>query len=412
MEYGLIGEHLPHSFSKEIHEQLASYTYELHELEKDELDSFMTAKDFKAINVTIPYKQDVIPYLDEISESAKAIGAVNTIVNRDGRLYGDNTDQMGMTALIRRLGLELSGKTVLILGTGGTSHTAQYVCKKLGAAEIYTVSRSGKDGSLTYDNAAERCPNAQIILNTTPAGMFPKPDAQAMDLAPFRKLEGVVDVVYNPLRTQLVRQAQSMGLPAEGGLYMLVGQAVAAVEIFLDQKLPSDALDRVFQSIYKGKENIVLTGMPGCGKSTVGRRLSKLLDRPLLELDQLIEQKAGMHPSEIIRTQGEAAFRDLESEIVAEAAQETGCIISTGGGVILREENMRRLRANGRIYFINRPLRYILPTDDRPLSADRAALEQRFRERYPIYKATADVIIPVKGLPKTVAEAIRKDFLS
>lgn len=412
MEYGLIGEHLPHSFSKEIHEQLASYTYELHELEKDELDSFMTAKDFKAINVTIPYKQDVIPYLDEISESAKAIGAVNTIVNRDGRLYGDNTDQMGMTALIRWLGLELSGKTVLILGTGGTSHTAQYVCKKLGAAEIYTVSRSGKGESLTYDNAAERCPNAQIILNTTPAGMFPKPDAQAMDLAPFRKLEGVVDVVYNPLRTQLVRQAQSMGLPAEGGLYMLVGQAVAAVEIFLDQKLPSDALDRVFQNIYKSKENIVLTGMPGCGKSTVGRRLSKILDRPLLELDQLIEQKAGMHPSEIIRTQGEAAFRDLESEIVAEAAQETGCIISTGGGVILREENMRRLRANGRIYFINRPLRYILPTDDRPLSADRAALEQRFRERYPIYKATADVIIPVNGLPKTVAEAIRKDFLS
>ena len=412
MEYGLIGEHLPHSFSKEIHEQLANYTYELHELEKDELDGFMKAKEFKAINVTIPYKQDVIPYLDEISESAKAIGAVNTIVNRDGRLYGDNTDQMGMTALIRRLGLELSGKTVLILGTGGTSHTAQYVCRKLGAAEIFTVSRSGKDGSLTYDNAAERCPNAQIILNTTPAGMFPKPDAQAMDLAPFRKLEGVVDVVYNPLRTQLVRQAQSMGLPAEGGLYMLVGQAVAAVEIFLDQKLPSDALDRVFQNIYKGKETIVLTGMPGCGKSTVGRRLSKLLDRPLLELDQLIEQKSGMHPSEIIRTQGEAAFRDLESEIVAEAAQETGCIISTGGGVILREENMRRLRANGRIYFINRPLRYILPTDDRPLSADREALEKRFEERYPIYQATADVVIPVKGLPKTVAEAIRKDFLS
>ena len=242
--------------------------------------------------------------------------------------------------------------------------------------------------------------------------MFPKPDAQAIDLTPFQHLEGVVDVVYNPLRTQLVRQAQGMSLPAEGGLYMLVGQAVAAVEIFLDQKLPDDALDRVFKNIYQGKENIVLTGMPGCGKSTVGRRLSKLLDRPLLELDQLIEQKAGMHPAEIIRTQGEAAFRDLESEIVAEAAQQTGCVISTGGGVILREENMRRLRANGRIYFIDRPLKYILPTDDRPLSSDREALEKRFRERYPIYKATADVIVPVKGLPKTVAEAIRKDFQS
>ena len=412
MEYGLIGEHLPHSFSKEIHEQLADYTYELHELEKDELGAFMKAKDFRAINVTIPYKQDVIPYLDEISESAREIGAVNTIVNRDGHLYGDNTDQMGMTALIRKLGLDLSGKTVLILGTGGTSHTAQYVCRKLGAAAIRTVSRTGRDGSLSYENAASECPEAHIILNTTPAGMFPKPDAQAIDLAAFRKLEGVVDVVYNPLRTQLVRQALTMGLPAEGGLYMLVGQAVAAVEIFLDQKLPEDALDRVFQNIYKGKENIVLTGMPGCGKSTVGKRLSKLLNHPLLELDQLIEQKAGMHPSEIIRTQGEAAFRDLESEIVSEASMQTGCVISTGGGVILREENMRRLRANGRIYFIDRPLKYILPTDDRPLSSDREALEKRFKERYPIYQATADVIIPVQGPPKTVAEAIRKDFLS
>ena len=412
MEYGLIGEHLPHSFSKEIHEQLADYTYELHELEKDELDAFMKAKDFKAINVTIPYKQDVIPWLDEISESAREIGAVNTIVNRDGRLYGDNTDQMGMTALIRKLGLDLNGKTVLILGTGGTSRTAQYVCRKLGAAVIRTVSRSGRDGSLSYENAALECPEAQIILNTTPAGMFPKPDAQAIDLASFQNLEGVVDVVYNPLRTQLVRQAHTLGLPAEGGLYMLVGQAVAAVEIFLDQKLPDDALDRVFRNIYKGKENIVLTGMPGCGKSTVGKRLAKLLDRPLLELDQMIEQKAGMHPSEIIRTQGEAAFRDLESEIVSEASLETGCVISTGGGVILREENMRRLRANGRIYFINRPLKYILPTDDRPLSADREALEQRFKERYPIYQATSDAVIPVQGPPKTVAEAVRKDFLS
>lgn len=410
MEYGLIGEHLPHSFSKEIHEQLADYTYELHEVEKDELDAFMKAKDFKAINVTIPYKQDVMAYLDEISESAREIGAVNTIVNRDGRLYGDNTDQMGMTALIRKLGLDLTGKTVLILGTGGTSHTAQYVCRKLGAAVIRTVSRTGRDGSLSYETAARECPEAQIILNTTPAGMFPHPDAQAIDLTPFKQLEGVVDVVYNPLRTQLVRQALAMGLPAEGGLYMLVGQAVGAVEIFLDQKLPNDALDRVFKNIYQGKENIVLTGMPGCGKSTVGKRLAKLLDRPLLELDQMIEEKAGIHPSEIIRTQGEAAFRDLESEIVAEASMQTGCVISTGGGVILREENMRRLRANGRIYFIDRPLKYILPTDDRPLSADRETLEQRFTERYPIYRATADVIVPVKGLPKTVAEAIRKDF--
>ena len=411
MEYGLIGEHLPHSFSKEIHESLTDYTYELHEVAKDELDAFLKAKDFRAINVTIPYKQDVIPYLDEISPSAETIGAVNTIVNRGGRLYGDNTDQTGMKLLIRKLGLDLNGKKVLILGTGGTSRTAQYVVRSLGAAEIRTVSRSGKDGSITYADAAEQHADAQIILNTTPSGMFPNPDAQAIDLRPFRKLEGVVDVVYNPLRTQLVRQALQLGLPAEGGLYMLVGQAVAAVEIFLDRKLETDALDRVFQKILTGKENIVLTGMPGCGKTTVGKRLAKLLNRPLLELDQMIEAAAGMHPSEIIRTRGETAFRDLESEIVARASQETGCVISTGGGVILREENMRRLRANGRIYFIDRPLDAIHPTDDRPLSSDRAALEQRFRERYPRYKATADVIIPVRGYPKRVAEEIRKDFV-
>lgn len=411
MEYGLIGEHLPHSFSKEIHESLADYTYELHEVAKDELDAFMKAKDFKSINVTIPYKQDVIPYLDEISESAETIGAVNTIVNRGGKLCGDNTDQTGMKLLIRKLGLDLSGRKVLILGTGGTSRTAQYVARSLGAAEIITVSRSGKDGSITYAEAAEQHVDAQIILNTTPSGMFPNPDAQAIDLTPFAQLEGVVDVVYNPLRTQLVRQAHSLGLPAEGGLYMLVGQAVAAVEIFLDQKLPDDALDRVFREILQSKENIVLTGMPGSGKTTVGKRIAKMLNRPLLELDQMIEEKAGMHPSEIIRTQGETAFRDLESEIVSAASMETGCVISTGGGVILREENMRRLRANGKIYFIDRPLKFILPTDDRPLSSDRAALEQRFRERYPIYKATADVIIPVKGYPKRVAEEIREDFL-
>ena len=218
MQYGLIGEHLPHSFSKEIHEKLASYTYELHELAPDELDAFMRAKEFRAINVTIPYKQDVIPYLDEISDSAKEIGAVNTIVNRGGRLCGYNTDYLGMTALIRKIGLELTGKTVLILGTGGTSHTAQYVARHLGAAEVRTVSRSGRDGSLTYEQAAAEYSGAQIILNTTPSGMFPNPDAQAIDLTPFLSLEGVVDVVYNPLRTQLVLQAQGYGVPAEGGL--------------------------------------------------------------------------------------------------------------------------------------------------------------------------------------------------
>ena len=410
MEYGLIGEHLPHSFSKEIHEQLADYTYELHELTPGELDGFMREKAFRAINVTIPYKRDVIPYLDEISPSAAEIGAVNTIVNRDGKLSGYNTDMLGMEALIRRIGLDLRGKTVLILGTGGTSHTAQFVAKHLGAEQIVTVSRSGRDGSVTYEDAPTLYPETAVILNTTPAGMFPKVDAQAIDLSLFPALEGVMDVVYNPLRTQLVQQARSLGLPAEGGLYMLVGQAVAAVEIFLDRKLDPDALDRVFASVLESKESIVLTGMPGSGKTTVGKLLAAQLGRRFYDSDDEITSRTGRTPNEIIREDGEAAFRDVERDVIAALALEPGCVIATGGGAILRGENIRHLRANGRTFFLDRPLDDILPTDDRPLSSDRAALEKRYAERYPVYTATADAVIPVKDTPEAVAEAIRKEL--
>lgn len=410
MEYGLIGEHLPHSFSKEIHEQLADYTYDLHELTPDELDGFMKEKAFKAINVTIPYKRDVIPYLDEISPSAKEIGAVNTIVNRGGRLSGYNTDMLGMEALIRRIGLDLTGKTVLILGTGGTSHTAQFVAKHSGAAKVATVSRSGRDGSVTYADAPKLYPDTAVIINTTPAGMFPNVDAQAIDLSLFPALEGVADVVYNPLRTQLVQQARALGLPAEGGLYMLVGQAVAAVEIFLNQKLPSNALDEVFSTVLMSKESIVLTGMPGSGKTTVGKLLAEQLGRRFYDSDDEITSRTGRTPNEIIRADGEAAFRDVERDVIAALALEPGCVIATGGGAILREENIRHLRANGRLFFLNRPLDEILPTDDRPLSSNREALKKRYDERYPIYTATADAVIPVTGTPEDVAAAIRKVF--
>ena len=410
MEYGLIGEHLPHSFSKEIHEQLAPYTYDLHELRPDELDGFMKARDFRAINVTIPYKRDVIPYLDEISPSAAEIGAVNTIVNRGGRLSGYNTDMLGMEALLRRIGLDLTCKTVLILGTGGTSHTAQYVAKTMGAGRVVTVSRSGRDGSVTYDNAPRLYPDAAVILNTTPAGMFPNVDAQAIDLSLFPALQGVADVVYNPLRTQLVQQAHALGLPAEGGLYMLVGQAVAAVEIFLDRKLDVCALDKVFGAVYADKESIILTGMPGSGKTTVGRLLAEQLGRSFYDSDDEITSRTGRTPNEIIRADGEAAFRDIERDVIAALSLQPGCVIATGGGAILREENIRHLRANGRIFFLDRKPDDIMPTDDRPLSSDRAALKQRYEERYPIYIATADAVIPVTGTPEAVAGAIRKEL--
>ena len=275
MEYGLIGEKLPHSFSKEIHEKLAGYDYQLKELTPAQLPGFLKERAFKGINVTIPYKQTVIPYLDEIDPKAAAIGAVNTIVNRDGRLYGYNTDYDGMVALIRHAGLSLEGKTVLILGTGGTSKTAMAVAADLGAASVQRVSRTGKEGAISYEEA-QRLP-VQILINTTPSGMYPHPDGQPMDLSRFGWLEGVLDAVYNPLRTRLVLQARDNRARGQSGLYMLVSQAAAACELFLGKPLPEGTLDRVYRTIHGEKQNIVLTGMPGSGKSTVGRELGVLL---------------------------------------------------------------------------------------------------------------------------------------
>lgn len=272
-KYGCIGKKLTHSFSKEIHARLADYPYELMELAEEEIAPFFAKKDFAAINVTIPYKQTVIPYLDSISPVAERIGAVNTIVNRAGTLYGYNTDYFGMKALIARVGIDLAGKKVLVLGTGGTSRTARVVAADLGAAEILTVSRRKTEDYITYEEAVTVHTDAQVIINTTPAGMYPNCDEKPIDIRFFPNLEGVIDAVYNPLRTNLVLDAQQRGIKAEGGLYMLVMQAVVAVERFLDVSIAKETADRVFASIYASKENIVLTGMPGSGKSTVGRLL-------------------------------------------------------------------------------------------------------------------------------------------
>ena len=409
MEYGLIGEKLPHSFSKEIHEKLAGYDYQLKELTPAQLPGFLKERAFKGINVTIPYKQTVIPYLDEIDPKAAAIGAVNTIVNRDGRLCGYNTDYDGMVALVRHAGLSLEGKTVLILGTGGTSKTAMAVAKDLGASDIRRVSRSGKEGAISYEEA-QRLP-VQILINTTPSGMYPHPDGQPMDLSRFGWLEGVLDAVYNPLRTRLVLQARDNRARAQSGLYMLVAQAAAAVELFLGKPLLEGAMDRVYRQIHGEKQNIVLTGMPGSGKSTVARILAKEMEREFVDVDTEIIRLAKLPISEIFARKGEAYFRDLESRAIAEISQRTGLVIATGGGAILREENVRHLRQNGRLYFLDRPLEDILPSDDRPLSRDREALEQRYRERYTRYTVTADTRIPVEGNADTVAQAIREEFL-
>ena len=406
LPYGCIGEHLPHSFSKEIHGQIGGYAYELKELTPEELPAFMEARRFRGVNVTIPYKQAVIPFLDEIDGTAKAIGAVNTVVNRNGKLYGFNTDLDGLTCLIRRAGLDLSGRKVLIPGTGGTSRTAAFAAEQLGAREVYRISRTGKEGSLTYEQALRNHADAEIILNTTPCGMYPEPDAQPLPLDPFRRLEGVVDVIYNPLRSRLVLDARRRGVPAEGGLYMLVAQAVRASEHFLDTVYPDDLADRIYHRILRRKENIVLIGMPGSGKSAVGKILAERTGLPFADTDRLITEKAGKTIPDIFREDGEPAFRDLESAVIRNLSRQGGQIISTGGGAVLRPENVAALRQNGRLFWLNRDPDALVPTDDRPLADTAAKMKRLWLEREPVYRAAADEIIPVTGTPESAADDI------
>ena len=355
--------------------------------------------------MTIPYKQTVIPYLDHVSPIARRIGAVNTVVNREGRLYGYNTDYHGMTALIRRVGLQLQGKKVLVLGTGGTGKTACVVAADLGAAEVLTVSRSKSGGDTDYHEAVTLHTDARIIINTTPAGMYPDCGSRPIDLTPFDRLEGVVDAVYNPLRTELVLDALDKGVPAEGGLYMLVMQAVAAAEKFLDTEIPSETADRVFRSVLASKENVVLTGMPGSGKSTVGRLLS-IEGYEFVDTDAEIEKRCGCSIRELISQRGETFFRDLESEVIREVSAHSGRIISTGGGAILRPENVRCLKRNGCLFFLDASLSRLGETADRPLSNTREKLERLYNDRLPIYNATADLRVPDMETPEAEAAYI------
>ena len=406
MDYGCIGEHLPHSFSKEIHEKIGAYPYELKELTPQEVPAFMTRKAFSGINVTIPYKQTVIPFLDVISPEAEAIGAVNTVVNRNGRLYGYNTDFTGMCQLLARMGLEPKGKKILILGSGGTSRTADAVLRALHADEVIKVGRTRKQGVITYEVALRLHTDADLIVNTTPCGMYPDLFAQPIGLDRFTRLTGVLDAVYNPLRTRLVSEALRRNLKAQGGLYMLVAQAVAAFEIFTDEKAPEGKSEQIFTELYSEKQNIVLIGMPGSGKSTVGSLLAQRLGRPFVDTDDLIVQIAGSDIPTIFERQGEAVFRRLEKEVIASVSARSGCIIATGGGAVLDPDNIAALKMNGRVSFLDRPLELLLPTADRPLASTSEAIEQRYRERYSLYCAAADDIIKVETDPSVPAEEI------
>ena len=393
MKYGLIGEKLGHSFSKVIHGKIGDYEYEPRELSPAEVEGFIKAADFKGINVTIPYKQTVIPFLYEVSDRAKKIGAVNTIVNKDGKLYGDNTDYLGMTALVKRVVDDLPGKKVLILGSGGTSKTAFAVATDLGAGEVYRVSRSAKDGSITYEEAYEKHADADLIINTTPVGMFPEISGMPVNLDKFTCLSGVVDAIFNPLRTNLILTAQERGIKAEGGLYMLVAQAVYASELFLDTKYEDGLIDKIYTEVLCEKQNIVLIGMPKSGKSTVGRLLAKKLDLNFVDTDKLIVEKEGREITEIFANEGEAYFRKVEAEVIANVSERNGHVIATGGGAVLNAENIKNLKRNGKVFFLNRPVDALTPSDDRPLASNIESILKLYKERFNLYKTRCDVQI-------------------
>ncbi len=407
MKYGLIGKPLGHSFSREIHALIADYDYRLLEIDEDELPRFFQERDFSGINVTIPYKQAVIPFLDEISDEAKKIGAVNTIVKKEGKLFGFNTDFFGMRALIKSAGLDLENKTVLILGTGGTSKTAVEVSKSLGATEIVKVSRKKSSDTVTYDETYEKYSGADVIINTTPVGMFPNADKTPVDIKKFKKLQGVIDAVYNPLRTNFVLDAESIGAKGRGGLYMLVAQAVYASALFLDKTADESVIDKTYARILKEKRNIVLCGMPSSGKTTVGKEIAKVFGKKFIDTDDVVVEKRKESISDIFEKYGEGEFRKEERLAIEELSKENGLVIATGGGAMLDENNVRALRRNGVILFLDRSLENLVATADRPLSSDTEKLKNLFEKRYDVYKSCADAVIPADGEIADVVEKIK-----
>ena len=402
--YGLLGRKLGHSWSVPIHTALGCESYRLIELEPEELSAFLAQENIGGLNVTIPYKLDVMPFCDEIDEAAKAIGSVNTLARRNGKLYAWNTDAAGFQWMARRAGISLAGRKVLVLGSGGASRTAVAVCRAAGAREVIVISRSGEHN---YENLSRHA-DAEIIVNNTPVGMYPKTGESPVDLTGFPACQGVLDVVYNPRRTALLLQAEELGIPCSDGLPMLVAQAKAAEEHFFERSIPDSENERILARLRQETTNIVLIGMPGCGKTTVGQALARLTGREAVDIDQRIVEKAGCSIPEIFAAEGEAGFRALEREVTAEVGKGAGKIILTGGGVVKDPRNYASLHQNGRIYHLIRDLD-LLPTDGRPLSqgADLAAM---WAERKSMYQRFRDVMIENTGTVEETAAAIWRDF--
>ena len=404
--YGLIGEKLSHSYSKGIHEQLADYTYNLIELNNEELDVFLKEKKFKACNVTIPYKQTVIPYLDAIDEHASKIGAVNTIVNANGYVKGYNTDYYGFWYMLQYYGIEIKQRKVVVLGVGGASKAVAAVLRDLEASEVVFVHPKGKEG-ITYEQCYTQHNDAQVLVNTSPVGMYPNVDQTPIDLHKFTQLESVVDIVYNPIKTKLIVEAEMLQLKTAGGLMMLVAQAKQAVEIFTGKKLDDTCIEQITNQLMLQKRNIVLIGMPSCGKTSIAKELSKQLGYPFMDIDEEIVKQQGCSIPDIFQQYGENYFRDLETKVTKEVSQLTGVIISCGGGVIKRLENMVALKQNGYIVYIQRDIEKLIADTTRPLSSSKEAILRLYEERYALYEAYSECKIANNDtIEKAVEELI------
>lgn len=393
MQFGLIGEKLGHSYSKEIHNLIADYGYELREVKREELGAFMTERAFSGINVTIPYKKSVMDYLDVISDDARKIGAVNTVVNRDGKLYGYNTDFYGLKALLIHNGVSVRNKKVLILGGGGTSDTAYNVVTGLNAKEAIKVSRTKKDGFVTYDEAARLHSDADVIINATPVGMYPDDDGVPVNIGLFPSLSAVIDAIYHPLRTNLVSDAENRGIKACGGLYMLVAQAVYAAALFENKKPDENLIDDVYGKILNDKRNIVLIGMPSSGKTTIGKALAARMGKRFADTDELIVGTTGKSIPEIFEEEGEKVFREIEKKVICDIAGNDGTVIATGGGVILDEKNVLALKRNGVIVYLDRKIDNLIATDSRPLSSNVDDLKKLYAKRKPLYEKYSEITI-------------------
>lgn len=402
MKCGLLGKSLAHSYSPQIHSYLGEYSYELFEKSPEALADFLQHGDFSCINVTIPYKKDVIPYCSELSDCARKMGAVNTIVRqKDGSLFGHNTDYFGFLSTVKRIGVSVSGKKVLVLGSGGASVTAVKVLEELGA-QVVVISRTGENN---YNNLHLHR-DAAMIVNATPVGMYPNTGIAPVDLKEFPILKGVIDIIYNPSKTQLLLDAEKLHIPHENGLWMLVAQAKEAAEWFTGNKISDSVIAEIHQKLHKQMENIVLIGMPGCGKSTVGKLLAAKCGKTFMDADAEIIKAAGMPIPEIFRLEGEAGFRVWETKVLKELGKQSGLVIATGGGCVTREENYPLLHQNATIYWLQRDIR-ALPTDGRPLSQTNS-LEQMYAVRKPMYERFADRSISNDSAPDLTVAAILK----